>query len=154
MFACQIFQAKGNGTTWTTRMLLFSQRNKDNPERVFRQERPWVSSLSISNIFFYCFNDNNVDIPLHIVFNSKWINKKAKKKGKGNIKCFSTLFMHFRKCVMYFIFNILSFYILTFYISAMFFIRVVWKLSVDQRPQELGLKGVYGLKFFHLAEDD
>ena len=62
--------------------------------------------------------------------------------------------MHFRKCVIYFIFNILSFYILTFYISAMFFIRVVWKLSVDQRPQELGLKGVYGLKFFHLAEDD
>ena len=30
-----------------------------------------------------------------------------------------------------------------------------WKLSVDLKPQESkGLKGVYGLNFFYLAEDE
>ena len=37
----------------------------------------------------------------------------------------------------------------------MFFISVVWKLSVDLRPQESkGLKGAYSLKFFYLDEDE
>ena len=36
----------------------------------------------------------------------------------------------------------------------MFFISVVWKLSVDLRPQKSGLKGVYSLKFFYLDEDE
>ena len=37
----------------------------------------------------------------------------------------------------------------------MFFISAVGKLSVDLKPQESkGLKGVYGLKFFYLAEDE
>ena len=36
------------------------------------------------------------------------------------------------KCLIYFIFNVLS----SSYISAMFFIRNVWELSVDLRPQE------------------
>ena len=36
----------------------------------------------------------------------------------------------------------------------MFFISVVWKLSVDLRPQESkGLKGAYSLKFFYLDKD-
>ena len=37
----------------------------------------------------------------------------------------------------------------------MFFTSIVWKLSVDLRSQESkGLKGVYGLKFFYLVEDE
>ena len=35
----------------------------------------------------------------------------------------------------------------------MFCISVVWKLSVDIRAEESGLKGVYGFKFVYLAED-
>ena len=53
------------------------------------------------------------------------------------------------------------FSILTFYFNtsscfrAMFFIRVLWNLSIDLRPQDSeGLKQVYGLKFFHLVEDE
>ena len=48
-------------------------------------------------------------------------------------------------------FNILS----SLHISAIFFTSIVWKLSINLRPQQWkGLKGVYGLKFFYLADDE
>ena len=40
LLACQILRKKCSGTTSSsTQMLLFWQRHKDNPQRVFRQER-------------------------------------------------------------------------------------------------------------------
>ena len=66
MFACQILPRKGNGTSSITQILLFWQKNKDDPQRVFRLERS-----QLRNAFFYCLIDNNGHIPLYIVFNSK-----------------------------------------------------------------------------------
>ena len=71
LLACQILRRKCNGMTFSsTRMLLFCQRHKDNPQRVFRQERSWVKNLSVRYILSYCFIDNNALISLYIVFNS------------------------------------------------------------------------------------
>ena len=54
MFARQMLQRKGNGTTSSTiRMLLFWQRNKDNLLKLSRQERSWVINLSIQYIFSF-----------------------------------------------------------------------------------------------------
>ena len=53
MFARQMSQRKGNGTTSSTiRMLFFWQRNKDNL-KLSRQERSWVINLSIQYIFSF-----------------------------------------------------------------------------------------------------
>ena len=81
-----------------------------------------------------------------------------KKKTKGDIEGRSlkfgifavTSFLNSPYVLRILIFNILS----SSYISAMFFISVVRKLSVDLRPQKSGLKGVYSLKFFYLDEDE
>ena len=90
---------------------------------------------------------------MYIVFNSKWIIKKARKKEQVT----ENVFLHYLvldtiyECVVYFIFNNLS----SSYIIAMFFTSAVWKLSVNLKPQESeALKGVYELKFFYLAEDE
>ena len=89
---------------------------------------------------------------MYIVFNSKLITKIAGKKKRNYNKfflCYSGLDAIY-KCFLYFIFNIL----VSSYISAVFFISVVWKLSLNLRPQRIRrLKGVYGLKFFYLAEN-
>ena len=72
---------------------------------------------------------NNSHISLYIVFNSKWmIEKTWKKKSYLGYLGLDKIY----KCLIYFIFNVLS----SSYISAMFFIRNVWELSVDLRPQE------------------
>ena len=71
LLACQILRRKCNGMTFSsTRMLLFCQRHKDNPQRVYRHERSWVKNLSVRYIFSYWFIDNNALISLYIVFNS------------------------------------------------------------------------------------
>ena len=116
-------------------MLLFWQRNKDNPQRVFSfQERSWVRNLSVWYIFSYCLIVNNAHISLYIVFNSNWVIKKAWKKEYLTQNVFlrylglDTIY----KCFIYFILNILS---LSCIISVMFFMRVVWKLSLDLKPR-------------------
>ena len=53
----------------------------------------------------------------------------------------------YKRFVYFFLSNLSS-----SYVSAMFFISAVWKLSVDLKPQESEvLKTIYGLKFFYLA---
>ena len=145
---CQILQRKRNGTTsLTTRMLLFWQRNKDNPSRVFKQERSWVINLSVWYIFFHCFIDNNTYISVYIVFTSKWMIKKETENTFLRYLGLDAIY----KCFVYFFLSNLS----SSYVIAMFFISAVWKLSVDLKPQESEvLKTIYGLKFFYLAEEE
>ena len=65
----------------------------------------------------------------------------------GMIVCLNAIYEGF----IYFILNILYLP----YISAKFFISVVWKLSLDLRLQESeSLKRVYGVKLFYLAKDE
>ena len=72
LFPCQILQRKCSGRTCSsTRMLLFWQRRKDNPERVFRQEWFWARKLSLRYIFSCCLIHKNARISLHMVLNSK-----------------------------------------------------------------------------------
>ena len=150
LFACQILQGKANGTTSsTTEMLLFWQRKKDNPQRVLRQKRSWVRNLSMRLYYFIV----SLIITLRFQCTLYLIQNEGSKKKKGNIKCFLRCLGldPIYKFFVCFIFNILS----VSYINAMFFINVVWKLSVDLKTQESEvLKGVYSLQFFYLAEDE
>ena len=48
LFACYTLQRKGYGkTSLTSRMLLFLQRSKDSPQKIFRQKRSWLRNYTI-----------------------------------------------------------------------------------------------------------
>ena len=95
-----------NGQTSPTNwMLLFWQRNRDDPHRVFRHERSWVRDLpndiystvwnvskygvfsgpyldTFHAVFYCCVIDNIFHISLYIAFNSIWMINKAEWKKK------------------------------------------------------------------------
>ena len=90
---CQLLQRKCNGTTSSsTWMLLFWQRHKDNPQKVFRQEQSWVRNVSVRYIFSCCLIEitSTFYCTLYLIHN-EW--SRTLEKIRGNIKCFSTLFL-------------------------------------------------------------
>ena len=81
---------KGNGmTSSTNRMLLFWQRNKNDPQGVFRQESSSVRSLHDIYSFVASLIITLTFYSTLYLIQSKW--SRRPEKRKDNIKCLSTL---------------------------------------------------------------
>ena len=119
-------------TSSSIRLFLFWQKDKDNSQRVSRQERSWVGNLSIRHILFCCFIDitqTSFYCTLYLI-QTELINQLT--VNQLTLTEFTSV--SYILCSTFYLQHVLM---------LLFFI-----LSVDLKPQESeGLKWVYCLKF-------